>query len=71
MNEWNGRRTPQLIVRDLAVPHLQVFDWRSNRFIMTAGRSKSGRTLSVSVHRLRRVLACCPVRLGAPFFGKK
>jgi single-stranded-DNA-specific exonuclease len=32
MNEWNGRRTPQLIVRDLAVPHLQVFDWRSNRF---------------------------------------
>lgn len=31
VNEWNGRRSPQLIVRDLAIPHLQIFDWRSNR----------------------------------------
>jgi single-stranded-DNA-specific exonuclease len=31
INEWNGNRKPQLVVRDLAVPHLQVFDWRSNR----------------------------------------
>jgi single-stranded-DNA-specific exonuclease len=31
MNEWNGQRSPQFIIRDLMVPHLQVFDWRSNR----------------------------------------
>ncbi|HEY8343029.1 MAG TPA: single-stranded-DNA-specific exonuclease RecJ [Calditerricola sp.] len=28
VNEWNGMRRPQLILRDVAVPHLQVFDWR-------------------------------------------
>lgn len=28
VNEWNGRRKPQLLIRDLAVPHRQVFDWR-------------------------------------------
>ncbi|UFJ39007.1 single-stranded-DNA-specific exonuclease RecJ [Brevibacillus humidisoli] len=28
VNEWNGRRKPQLMIRDLAVPHRQVFDWR-------------------------------------------
>ncbi|MBA4541347.1 MULTISPECIES: single-stranded-DNA-specific exonuclease RecJ [Thermoactinomyces] len=31
MNEWNGQRSPQFIIRDLMIPHLQVFDWRSNR----------------------------------------
>ncbi|SFJ40837.1 single-stranded-DNA-specific exonuclease RecJ [Thermoflavimicrobium dichotomicum] len=31
MNEWNGKRSPQLILRDLMIPHLQIFDWRSNR----------------------------------------
>lgn len=31
MNEWNGKRTPQLLIRDMAIPHLQIFDWRSNR----------------------------------------
>jgi len=31
MNEWNGKRTPQMFIRDLAIPHLQVYDWRSNR----------------------------------------
>jgi len=28
VNEWNGRRTPQMIVKDVEVPHLQLFDWR-------------------------------------------
>jgi single-stranded-DNA-specific exonuclease len=31
INEWNGRRSPQIILRDLAIPHIQIFDWRSNR----------------------------------------
>ncbi|PTX55350.1 exonuclease RecJ [Melghirimyces profundicolus] len=44
INEWNNRRFPQLMVRDLTVPHLQVFDWRSNgdksdRFRRLAGES--------------------------------
>ncbi|MBD1371711.1 single-stranded-DNA-specific exonuclease RecJ [Hazenella sp. IB182357] len=30
VNEWNGRRNPQMIIRDLKVPHLQIFDWRGN-----------------------------------------
>ncbi|WP_188648891.1 single-stranded-DNA-specific exonuclease RecJ [Marinithermofilum abyssi] len=30
INEWNQRRSPQLLVRDVAVPHLQLFDWRGN-----------------------------------------
>ncbi|MFC4078322.1 single-stranded-DNA-specific exonuclease RecJ [Salinithrix halophila] len=30
INEWNNRRLPQLLIRDISVPHVQVFDWRSN-----------------------------------------
>lgn len=30
INEWNGRRTPQLICKDLAIHERQIFDWRSN-----------------------------------------
>ncbi|HZG56427.1 single-stranded-DNA-specific exonuclease RecJ, partial [Paenibacillus sp.] len=29
VNEWNGRKTPQIILKDVAVPHVQLFDWRS------------------------------------------
>lgn len=28
INEWNGNRSVQLLVKDVAVPHVQVFDWR-------------------------------------------
>ncbi|MDF2679931.1 MAG: hypothetical protein K0R47_1121 [Brevibacillus sp.] len=31
VNEWNGNRKPQLTIRDLSVPHQQVFDWRGSR----------------------------------------
>ncbi|WNC16750.1 single-stranded-DNA-specific exonuclease RecJ [Brevibacillus brevis] len=31
VNEWNGNRKPQLTIRDLAVLHQQVFDWRGSR----------------------------------------
>jgi len=31
VNEWNGIRKPQLIIRDLAVNHQQLFDWRGCR----------------------------------------
>lgn len=30
INEWNGIQRPQLIIRDMKIPHVQVFDWRSN-----------------------------------------
>jgi single-stranded-DNA-specific exonuclease len=44
INEWNGRRKPQLLIRDLAVPHRQVFDWRGavgkpNKWLQLAGES--------------------------------
>lgn len=28
VNEWNGVRKPQLLMRDVKIPHLQLFDWR-------------------------------------------
>jgi len=28
VNEWNGTRKPQLLISDIRVNHLQVFDWR-------------------------------------------
>ncbi len=31
VNEWNGNRKPQLTIRDLAVPHRQIFDYRGSR----------------------------------------
>ncbi|CAM3496424.1 single-stranded-DNA-specific exonuclease RecJ [Brevibacillus invocatus] len=31
VNEWNGNRKPQMTIRDLTVPHRQIFDWRGSR----------------------------------------
>jgi single-stranded-DNA-specific exonuclease len=31
VNEWNGKRKPQMIIRDASIPHVQVFDWRGSR----------------------------------------
>jgi single-stranded-DNA-specific exonuclease len=28
INEWNGVRKPQIVIHDMRVPHIQVFDWR-------------------------------------------
>lgn len=28
VNEWNGVRKPQLMIQDLRIPHIQLFDWR-------------------------------------------
>lgn len=28
INEWNGVRKPQIVIQDMRIPHLQVFDWR-------------------------------------------
>jgi len=28
VNEWNGRKSPQIIVKDISVAHVQLFDWR-------------------------------------------
>lgn len=30
VNEWNGIRKPQLLIRDLRIPHVQLFDWRGS-----------------------------------------
>lgn len=29
INEWNGHRKPQLLIKDMRVQHQQYFDWRS------------------------------------------
>ncbi|MDF2960730.1 MAG: single-stranded exonuclease RecJ [Paenibacillus sp.] len=28
VNEWNGVRKPQMMIQDIRVPHIQLFDWR-------------------------------------------
>ncbi|WP_410772534.1 single-stranded-DNA-specific exonuclease RecJ [Fontibacillus sp. BL9] len=31
INEWNGSRKPQLLIQDLGISHLQVYDYRGSR----------------------------------------
>lgn len=31
INEWNGVKKPQIVIQDMRVPHVQVFDWRGNK----------------------------------------
>lgn len=37
VNEWNGTRRPQIVIQDLRIPGVQVFDWRGAR--VSGGRS--------------------------------
>jgi single-stranded-DNA-specific exonuclease len=30
INEWNGRRKPQIVLQDVRIRHVQVFDWRGS-----------------------------------------
>lgn len=41
INEWNGRKKPQLMVSDFAVEGLQVFDWRAKRYRTLANEIES------------------------------
>jgi single-stranded-DNA-specific exonuclease len=31
INEWNGVRKAQIVIHDIRVPHVQVFDWRGSK----------------------------------------
>jgi len=42
MNEWNGIRKPQLIIRDVQVPHRQIFDYRGTREKLRKWRELAG-----------------------------
>lgn len=42
VNEWNGSRKPQLVIRDLAIHHQQIFDWRGTRDKLHKLRSLAG-----------------------------
>ncbi|MCR8634088.1 single-stranded-DNA-specific exonuclease RecJ [Paenibacillus radicis (ex Xue et al. 2023)] len=44
INEWNGVRKPQMMIQDLRIPHIQLFDWR--------GASKLEHKLSELADRL-------------------
>ncbi|MBO8163870.1 MAG: single-stranded-DNA-specific exonuclease RecJ [Brevibacillus sp.] len=56
VNEWNGRRKPQLLIRDLAVPHRQVFDWRgmSGKLQKWLSLAESDDTLTVMFEETSR-----------------
>ncbi|CAM2849458.1 single-stranded-DNA-specific exonuclease RecJ [Paenibacillus sediminis] len=34
INEWNGSRKPQLMLHDLRIPHIQLFDYRGTRDVL-------------------------------------
>lgn len=54
VNEWNHRRSPQFLIRDLRVPHLQVFDWRSNGDLSDRFRQLAEREASLFMIRQSR-----------------
>jgi single-stranded-DNA-specific exonuclease len=31
INEWNGTQKPQIVIEDMRIPHVQVFDWRDGQ----------------------------------------
>ncbi|MDF2668719.1 MAG: recJ [Paenibacillus sp.] len=61
VNEWNGVRKPQIIIQDMRVAELQVFDWRGvNRLVHKLGELDSGRAgasrFTSSAHESLRAL---------------
>lgn len=53
INEWNGVRRPQIIIQDMRVDQLQVFDWRGvNRLAHKLGELDSGRAAVGKMNRL-------------------
>ncbi|WP_172193976.1 single-stranded-DNA-specific exonuclease RecJ [Saccharibacillus qingshengii] len=57
INEWRGSRKPQLMVRDLALPAVQVFDRRS--------QTASAESIEPFRKTAERVLACGPDQIAA------
>lgn len=49
VNEWNGHRKAQIMVKDLSVPHCQIFDWRGlpNRLAKASALIKKDSTAVV------------------------
>ncbi|TBL81594.1 single-stranded-DNA-specific exonuclease RecJ [Paenibacillus thalictri] len=51
INEWNGTRKPQIMIKDLRVGHVQLFDWRganlSARMGELARRMAAGQRMDV------------------------
>lgn len=41
VNEWNQKRKPQFVIKDLAIPELRIFDWRGSK-------NKLGKIQSIS-----------------------
>lgn len=40
-NEWNQKRKPQFVIKDLSIPEIRIFDWRGSK-------NKSGKIQSIS-----------------------
>ena len=51
VNEWNGTRKPQIIVQDLRINRMQVFDWRGG-----SGEEKLARWLALPGSGRRRAV---------------
>lgn len=48
INEWNGARKPQLLIQDLCVSHVQVFDYRGSRYPATKLDELRDKLVSIS-----------------------
>ncbi|WP_037463567.1 single-stranded-DNA-specific exonuclease RecJ [Shimazuella kribbensis] len=53
VNEWNGRRKAQILIRDLAINHLQIFDWRTNRKEERIAEFAGNPVLCISSNKVR------------------
>lgn len=53
INEWNGRKKPQLMVTDFAVDGLQIFDWRSKHYQKMATIEKDIFCLAFEVESIK------------------
>lgn len=69
VNEWNGKRKPQVIIRDASIPHLQVFDWRGSREKRTKWRqvAREKHALTVVFHE-QSIAALAEAEQGQPGF---
>lgn len=47
VNEWNGKRKPQLMMQDIQVPHAQLFDWRGTKDFEKKWTEVASRSLAV------------------------
>ncbi|MGE5704427.1 MAG: single-stranded-DNA-specific exonuclease RecJ, partial [Clostridia bacterium] len=66
VNEWNGKRKPQIVIRDAAIPHLQIFDWRGSREKQTKWKQMAMDPAALTIVFDSATMESLSTLLGAP-----